>query len=160
MPARSLCYPHPKGVEHTYIAGGVPKGLHRTAGLAHNWALDFMAPGGSAVLAVEAGTLWRFSGHDPDTGVHDGDIFGWNLYLHTGDGLIYFYTHLGARYGNVGLKVPKGTVVGQVGHWPGDPGRSHTHLGVTHPMGDRASKRAIFNVAEAPRVKGRLIPQV
>jgi murein DD-endopeptidase MepM/ murein hydrolase activator NlpD len=67
---------------------------------------------------------------------------------------MYFYTHQDTRRVTVGQKVRKGQVIGEVGHWPNDPGRSHTHLGVTHPMGERASKRAILNVAEAPHVQG------
>ena len=146
---RKLCYPHPRGASSIVNE----KALHPTAGLAHNWALDYMAPGGTEVLAVESGTVWKCSGHDPATGVHDGDIYGWNVYLITRDGLVYFYTHLGERYVKYGQKVLKGEVIGKVGHWPHDEGRSHTHLGVTHPVGDRASKRACLNVAEAPHVK-------
>ena len=71
---------------------------------------------------------------------------------------MYFYTHMDRRYVNVGQKVKKGNIIGRVGQWPGDPGRSHTHLGVTHPMGDKASRRACLNVADAPRVKGTQIP--
>jgi murein DD-endopeptidase MepM/ murein hydrolase activator NlpD len=113
-----------------------------------------MTAGGTAILAVELATVWKLSGHNPNEGVIDGDIFGWNTYLMTRDGLLYFYTHQGGRNVKVGERVKKGQVIGFVGNWPGDPGRSHTHLGVTHPMGERASKRAILNVSEAPRVKG------
>jgi len=153
---RALCYPHPKGAT-SVVAGGVPKGLHPTAGLAHNWALDFLAHGGTPVLAVEKGTIWKCSGHDPAEGVIGGDIYGWNTYLLTPDGLMYFYTHQSERFVRVGDKVAKGAIIGTVGHWPHDEGRSHTHLGVTHPMGDRASRRAILNVADAPRVVGKPI---
>jgi murein DD-endopeptidase MepM/ murein hydrolase activator NlpD len=112
-----------------------------------------MAPGGTEIFAVEAGRIWKLSGHDPATGVHDGDIFGWNIYLQTSDGLMYFFTHVGSRAVKVGYKVKKAQILGKVGHWPHDEGRSHTHLGVSHPMGDAASKRAIRNVAEAPHVR-------
>jgi murein DD-endopeptidase MepM/ murein hydrolase activator NlpD len=151
---RKLCYPHPLGAASHVLMYGNKPGLHPTAGLAHNWALDFMTAGGTLILAVEAGTIWRLSGHNPNEGVIDGDIYGWNTYLHTRDGLMYFYTHQGSRNVHVGDRVKKGQVIGAVGLWPGDPGRSHTHLGVTHPMGERASKRAILNVAEAPHVQG------
>lgn len=147
---RKLCYPHPKGAP-SHVPGGEAD-LHSTEGLAHNWALDFLAAGGTPVLAVENSVVWKLSGHDPDTGVIGGDIFGWNIYLQTPDGLLYFYTHLGSRTVHVGDKVRKGKLIGAVGHWPNDPGRSHTHLGVTHPMGDKASKRAICNVLEAPHI--------
>jgi murein DD-endopeptidase MepM/ murein hydrolase activator NlpD len=151
--SRSLCYPHPKDAA-SVVAGGVPKGIHPTAGLAHNWAYDYMAHGGTPVLAVERGRVWKLSGHEPDAGVIGGDIYGWNTYLMTPDGVIYFYTHQGYRYVKVGDRVRKGQVIGQVGRWPHDPGRSHTHLGVTHPMGDRASRQAATNVARAPKVRG------
>jgi len=150
--SRRLCYPHPKGSKSTVNE----KWIHETGGLAHNWALDFMAPGGTPVLAVEAGTIWRLSGHDPAGGVN-GDIYGWNTYLMTRDGLMYFYTHQDLRFVKLGQRVKRGDIIGRVGQWPGDPGRSHTHLGVTHPMGMRASQRAIKNVAEAPRIVGNQI---
>lgn len=150
---RKLCYPHPKGANSHVLMYGNKPGLHPTSGLAHNWALDFMAPGGTPVLAVERSTVWRLSGHDPADGAN-GDIYGWNTYLMTPDGLVYFYTHQGKRLVKLGEKVVKGQVIGSVGHWPHDEGRSHTHLGVTHPMGERPSKRAILNVAKAPHVKG------
>lgn len=148
--SRKLCYPHPKGSKSTVNE----KYMHQTGGLANNWALDYMAPGGTPVLAVEAGTIWRLSGHDPNSGVSGGDIYGWNTYLQTRDGLLYFYTHQDMRYVRLGQKVKKGDVIGRVGKWPGDPGRSHTHLGVTHPMGTTASKRACLNIAQAPRIAG------
>jgi len=128
--------------------------MHVTAGLAHNYAYDYMAAGGTPVLAVEKSRVFRLSGHNPADGVFDGDIFGWNTYLMTPDGLMYFYTHQGHRYVEVGQAVRKGQIIGTVGNWPGSPGRSHTHLGVTHPMGDRASRRAATNVTAAPHVPG------
>ncbi len=151
--SRQLVYPHPRGASSS-VAGGVPKGLHPTSGLHSNWAYDYLAKGGTQVLAVEKGRIWRCSGHDPATGVHGGDIYGWSTYLMTPDGLVYFYTHQSYRYVKVGDQVRKGQIIGQVGRWPGDPGRSHTHLGVTHPMGMAASKQAAANVARAPHVKG------
>lgn len=160
---RKLCYPHPKDADSHVSVGWHPPirglgplstGLHETSGLAHNWALDFMAKGGTKILAVEAATVWKLSGHDPKDGVIDGDIFGWNTYLMTKDGLIYFYTHQGSRSVKVGDRVVRGQIIGVVGKWPDDPGRSHTHLGVTFPAPPhpRSSQRAIVNVGEAPRL--------
>jgi murein DD-endopeptidase MepM/ murein hydrolase activator NlpD len=150
-----MVYPHPKGTRHVYIAGGVPAGLHPTKGLDHNWALDFMAPGGTRFLAPEPGKITRLSGHNPAEGVVDGDIFGWNIYLKTSGGVTYFVTHLGNRDVKVGQHVRQGDILGHVGHWPHDPGRSHTHLGVTHPSGDEAAKLYVCKVAKAPKVKGQ-----
>jgi murein DD-endopeptidase MepM/ murein hydrolase activator NlpD len=111
-----------------------------------------MAPGGTAVFAPEQATVWRLSGHDPAQGVIGGDIFGWNIYLYTPGGVIYFGTHFGDKHVTVGQKVKAGTLIGHVGHWPHDPGRSHTHLGVTHPMGKRAAVARINVVAKASMV--------
>ncbi len=149
---RKICYPHPKGWSSHVLMYGAKPGLHETSGLGGNWALDFMANGATPILAAEGGVVWKLSGHNPSEGVIDGDIFGWNTYIHTKDGLIYFYTHQGTRTVTLGQQVKKGQKIGTVGRWPGDPGRSHTHLGITHPMGERASKRAILNVSEAPRL--------
>lgn len=142
-----LCYPHPANLGlHRPPASD----LHPTAGLPGNWALDFMAPGGTPFLAPQDARVTRFSGHDPATGVHDGDIFGWSVYLTTTGGVVYFATHLGDRTCKVGQLVKRGELVGHVGHWPHDPGRSHTHLGITHPAGKKAAVARIEAVAKAP----------
>jgi murein DD-endopeptidase MepM/ murein hydrolase activator NlpD len=82
--------------------------------------------------------------------VTQGDIFGWNVYLHTAAGVIYFSTHNGDYLVRLGQRVKAGQLIAHVGHWPGDPGRSHTHLGVTHPAGVTAAKNYICKVANAP----------
>lgn len=109
-----------------------------------------MAPGGTEVFAPEQSTVWKLSGHDPAVGVLDGDIFGWNIYLMTPGGVMYFGTHFGDKLVKLGQKLKAGQLIAHVGHWPYDPGRSHTHLGVTHPMGKRASVARINAVAKAP----------
>jgi murein DD-endopeptidase MepM/ murein hydrolase activator NlpD len=152
-PSGTLDYPHP---DTWHGPAPTESGLHQTAGLAGNWALDFMAEGGTQVLAPEAGTIFKLSGHDPATGVHGADIFGWNVYVHTPAGLLYFMTHLGDRGVQLGESVNAGDIIGHVGHWPNDPGRSHTHLGVTDPAGIAAAKDRICQVAESPRVAGQM----
>ena len=147
-------YPHPAGTNHIYIANGIPGGLHETAGLPHNWALDFMAPGGTRFLAPFDGVVARFSGHDPAMGVIGGDIYGWNIYEDEKNGIQIFVTHLENRVGPVGRHVKAGTILGHVGHWPHDPGRSHTHLGVTHPGGIQAAKDYVIEIAHSPHVHG------
>jgi murein DD-endopeptidase MepM/ murein hydrolase activator NlpD len=149
--SRKLTYPHPagKGVYPLNYTAAQGWGLHQTAGLAHNWSIDFMAPGKTEIYAVERGTIWKMSGHDPADYKPGSSIFGWSVYLMTPDGMMYFYTHMSIRYVRLGQKVNKGYKIGIVGGWPHDSGRSHTHLGCTHPMGDIPSKRAIRNVAEA-----------
>lgn len=111
-----------------------------------NVALDFMAPGGTVILAPQDCLIMRFSGHDPATGVHDGDIYGWSTYLHVPDGF-YFLTHQDHRFVSVGQWVKKGTRIGRVGHWPHDEGRSHSHLGFTHVKGEAAARARILKVA-------------
>lgn len=61
-------------------------------------------------------------------------------------------THYGKRFVSVGQKVKRGHAVGLVANWPGDPGRSHTHLGVTSPHGRADATRLIRQVSVAPRV--------
>jgi murein DD-endopeptidase MepM/ murein hydrolase activator NlpD len=141
-------YPHPKGSKTTRPPAS---DLHWTSGLPDNAALDFMAPGGTLVLAPEAGVVRRFSGHDPATGIHGaGDVYGWSLYLHCAMG-DYFVTHLGARYATLGAHVAEGQVLGAVGHWPHDEGRSHTHMGFTANAGRGESIKRIQAVRVAQK---------
>lgn len=147
-PALTLCYPHPnvKGVR-------VGQGLHPTAGLPGSWAIDFMAPGGTAVLASCAATVTKLSGHDPKTGTHGltGDVFGWSVYLKDSVGRTYYLTHLDVVKVKLGDKVEVGQRIGTVGHWPHDPGRSHTHEGCTAAT-TAQSKQRITDISKAPRL--------
>lgn len=145
-----LVYPHPGGLG---LHRPPATDLHPTAGLPGNWALDFMAPGGTMVFAPQDATVTRLSGHDPAEGVMDGDIFGWNIYLTTKGGVVYFGTHFGDKHVTEGEKVKLGQLIAHVGHWPNDPGRSHTHLGVTHPSGKTAAVARIDAVAKAPMIE-------
>lgn len=147
-----LVYPHPAFAKSLYIAGGIDGGIHETGGLSGNWALDFMAPGGTPLVAPQAATVMRISGHDPSLGEFPGAVFGWNLYLKTVGGVTYFITHIGRVDVHVGQKVKKGEQLGLVGSWPHDPGRSHSHIGVTHPMGKRAAIARIKDVARAKKI--------
>lgn len=143
------CYPHPLGAPHTYIG----QGLHETAGITGNWAIDFMAPGGTPILAVENARITRLSGRDPNLGAQQTiGIFGWSIHYETPAGYRYFSTHYGTRSCVEGQRVDCGEVIGTVGSWPGDPGRSHLHLGVTSPLGIADAKKRITAVSQAPRV--------
>ena len=139
-----------------------PTFLHETGGIPGNVALDFMAPGGANVLAPESCCVIRLSGHDPATGTWEngradrrGSVFGWSCYLLTTEGYVYFVTHLGKRSVKLNQLVPAGALLGKVGHWPNDPGRSHAHIGVTAPGGRAKSTARIRRVAAAPRVHVR-----
>jgi hypothetical protein len=147
-PTLELCYPHPIGANSV-----VCQGLHPTAGLDGNWACDFCAPGGTPVVAVEKAEIVKLSGHPPTQVINVAiGIFGWNIHYRTSAGYRYFSTHYGTRKCKVGQKVKPGTLLGEVGRWPGDPGRSHTHLGVTSPRGIADAKQRILAVSNAPRV--------
>ena len=145
-----LVYPHPASLG---LRRPPRSDLHPTSGLANNWALDFMAPGGTKVYAPEASTVLRLSGHDPSLGEVQPSIFGFSVYLHTPSGIIYFLTHLGHVSVPLGRKLKASWLIGTVGHWPNDPGRSHTHLGVTHPGGVTAAKNYVCKIAQAPMIK-------
>lgn len=134
--------------------GRVPTFLHPTAGLLGNWALDWMAPGGTPVYAAEDAKIKKLSGRDPSSGADQQiGIFGWSIHYETAKGYRYFGTHFGKRENLiVGQSVKAGDKLGEVGDWPGDPGRSHLHLGVTSPLGESDAKKRIQAVAAASRV--------
>lgn len=140
-----MCYPHPKGA-----LSEVCQGLHETDGLYGNWAIDFCAPGGTKVLAVERAKITRLSGRPPSSGWYGPGIFGYSIHYETPEGYRYFSTHYGSRSSlSLGQVVEVGQVLGTVGHWPGDPSRSHTHLGVTSPFGETDAKKRITAVEGA-----------
>lgn len=150
-PMPSLVYPHEKGWA-SYTAGYI----HQTGGISGNYALDFMAAPGTPVLAPENGTVSRTSGYDPGSGLHGSnqDVFGWSIYLRCRTGFFYS-THYGIITVQAGSICKVGDIIGYVGHWPHDTGRSHTHLGFTsfsHIPWFSISK--IKAVAAAPRVDG------
>jgi hypothetical protein len=141
--AKSICYP---------LIGNssVCQGLHPTAGLLGNWAIDFCAPGGTAVVAAEKATIRRLSGRDPSQGAEQTiGIFGWSIHYETANGYRYFSTHYGSRTVQEGQVVECGQSLGTVGSWPGNPGRSHLHLGVTSPLGTADAKKRITAVSQA-----------
>lgn len=155
VPVIPYVYPHPAGsASHS---GGF---LHMTGGLPGNIALDFLAPGGTPLLASFPGKITRLSGRDPALGTFNskgqpdphGDRFGWSIYLERGDGMFSYMTHLGSRDVHEGDAVGIGEKIGSVGHWPHDPGRSHTHEGITSPRGIRDATFIILAIAAAPRV--------
>jgi hypothetical protein len=147
-----LVYIHDKGWE-----SHCGWSLHETGGISDNWAFDFMAHPGTPVLAPEHGTISRIAGHDPSTGLHGAvrDVFGWSVYLKVMTGF-YYMTHFGHLSVKEGDKVVVGEILGRVGDWPHDRGRSHTHAGFTNALHlTYLSKRHIQAVAAAPRVAGR-----
>ncbi len=142
------CYPHPVGA-----LSEICQGLHETAGLYGNWAIDFCAPGGTKVIAVERATIRKLSGRNPSQGWYGPGIFGYSIHYETAEGYRYVSTHYGSVSPlKVGQVVELGQVVGTVGHWPGDESRSHTHLGVTSPFGEADAKKRITEVSKAPHL--------
>ena len=147
----SLVYPHDR--DFASYTGGF---LHETGGIGGNWSLDFMAAPGTPVLAPESGTVSRTSGNAPATGLHGRyrDVFGWSVYLRCKSGF-YYSTHYGKLNVRGDDNVRVGDVLGWVGDWPYDRGRSHTHLGYTSLTRlAYVSQRKIRDVAAAPRVRG------
>ncbi len=128
-------------------------GLHPTAGLENNWALDFICHAGLGIVAPEAAQVTRFSGHDPsDDSADRNGVYGWTTYLTTPTGYLYFITHQGRRYPTlrVGMNVKAGDLIGFVGdqRYRAD----HAHVGVTSPKGTADAKARITAVSKAPRV--------
>lgn len=144
------CYPHPAGVSGCYVG----QGPHQTDGLPWvNIAIDFMAPGGTKVLAVENAIITKLSGHPPSAGVIDPPgVFGWTVYYDTSAGYHYFSTHYGSVLVKVGQRVDCGQVIAEVGNWPHDPGRSHTHLGVSSPNGRADATKRIIEISQSKKL--------
>lgn len=143
-----LCYPHPD-VSGVYVG----QGLHQTTGIYGNWAIDFMAPGGTPVLAPERARIIRFSGHDPDLPPSNAaGIWGWSIYFESMTGYRYFSTHYGQRLCRVGQVVEVGDQIGLVGRWPGDSGRSHTHLGCSSARGVADAKKHMIEISNAQKL--------
>ena len=144
----SLVYPIASPDFHV-IEGG----LHETAGVNGNWAIDFICKAGLGIVAVEDAVITRFSGHDPSDDSADAQgIYGWSTWYRTPAGYQYFATHQGRRYPTlrVGMSVKAGDLIGFVGdqRYRAD----HLHLGVTSPKGEADAKARIIAVSRAPRV--------
>jgi murein DD-endopeptidase MepM/ murein hydrolase activator NlpD len=148
QPPAALVFPLPIGA-----GGSVCQGLHATAGLPGNWAIDFCGAPGTPVLAVEDAYFYRYSGHDPSDDTADSQgVFGWTIYLQTRAGVIYFVTHLGWRESFVaGQRVRAGEIIGRIGNQRYRP--DHTHYGATHPEGSAAAKSLMLRIASSPRVR-------
>lgn len=142
----TVVFPTPKG-SATYVC----QGLHETAGLLGNWAIDFCAPARTPVVAVERAKVAKLSGSDPDDDRPEpAGVYGWSVHYATADGYRYFLTHLGRRETLIaGQQVQPGDVLGWVGDQEFRP--DHVHLGVTSPLGERDARKRISAVSEAPR---------
>ena len=129
--------------------------LHPTAGISFNWALDWCCRGGTPVVAVEKAKIKKLSGRNPVLGADQLiGIFGWSVHYETMAGYRYFSTHYGEREPLVvGQWVEAGQKIGEVGWWPGNPGRSHLHLGVTSPQGEADAKKRMRAIDNAQRVR-------
>lgn len=105
------------------------------------------------MLAVQAGEVTKISGRSPALGADQKvGIFGYSVHYATDSGYRWFSTHYGSLYAKVGQRLKVGTRLGLVGNWTDDPGRSHTHLGVTSPKGEYDAKRTVELVANGPRI--------
>jgi murein DD-endopeptidase MepM/ murein hydrolase activator NlpD len=141
---------YPLASSHAYTC----QGLHETAGLLGNWALDFCASPNVNIVAPEGGVIQKLSGRHPsdDTGDAFG-IYGWSVYLRTPVGYVYYLTHLGWRANlQVGQRVGVGQLLGKVGDQQFRP--DHLHCGVTSPLGERDARHRIEAVARAQRLVG------
>lgn len=124
---------------------------HETAGLPGNWAFDFCAAPGTAILAPERMTLLRLSGHPPsDDSADAAGIFGWSQHFQAASGYHVFVTHEGSRDTDVGQTFVAGQIIGRVGDQRYRP--DHTHIGYTSPKGEWDARNRINTVAHSPRV--------
>jgi murein DD-endopeptidase MepM/ murein hydrolase activator NlpD len=125
--------------------------LHETDGLNGYWARDFICHAGLGIAAPEAGTVTKFSGHDPsDDGADSIGAYGWSTYITTPGAYVYYITHQGRRYPTlrVGMRVQAGDLIGFVGDQRFRP--DHAHVGVHSPKGEADAKARITAVSKAP----------
>lgn len=147
-PKHLIYFPVPLGED-----GRVCQGLHETAGISGNWAIDVCTPPWTTVVAPESGIITKLSGHSPGNDTWDTQgVFGWSIHIRTVQGYEYFVTHLGSRPAEfyVGLKVEAGDTIGRVGDQHFRP--DHVHVGVTSPAGEADARHRILQVADAPRI--------
>lgn len=147
-PPPVLCFPIAGPDTKVYVGG-----LHETGGLPGNWALDFLCPAGSGIVAPERATVTRFSGHSPADDTADSiGVFGWTTYLQTPRGYVWFLTHQGRRLPTlrVGMRVQAGDLLGYVGDQRYRP--DHLHAGCSSPLGPADAKKHVIAVSRAPRV--------
>jgi hypothetical protein len=144
-----LVYPFPSNVNARLC-----QGLHETGGLPGNWALDWCAPPGSPLVAVEKATVSRLSGSDPDVDRPDAyGVFGWTTYYVARDlRREWFWTHQGRREPgiHVGQVLEAGDPVGYVGDQDYRP--DHIHGGVSSPLGEADARRHVEAVNRAGKV--------
>ena len=147
-PVASIVYPVPLGQ-----MAQVCQGLHETAGLDGNWAIDFCAYPLTTIVAVETAVITKLSGKAPSRDTSDvAGVFGWSIHYRTPAGYRYFLTHLGSRLPTlrVGMDVQAGDTLGKVGDQVYRP--DHIHQGVTSPYGSADAKKRITEVSKAPRI--------
>lgn len=143
-----LVWPHAAGA-----TSSICQGLHDTAGLPGNVAFDWCARGGTVVVACFDAEIVKFSGRDPN-GAWDQrvGIGGWSIHYWSVDNVYRaFSTHYGQRLCQVGQRVRPGDPIGIVASWPGNPGRSHTHLGVSSTRGRDDAINLLSAISRAPR---------
>lgn len=146
-PRIQIYYPFPYGE-----MGGVCQGLHETAGIDDNWAIDFCARPHTTVVAVEAGTITKLSGRSPNDDTWDTQgVYGWSVHFLTNEGYRYYVTHFGYRQPlSIGMRVEAGDTIGKVGDQRFRP--DHVHYGCSSPRGDADAKARITAVSKAPRI--------
>jgi hypothetical protein len=147
-PAHTLVFPVPLGE-----MGSVCQGLHETAGLAGNWAIDFCCPANTTIVAVETAVITKLSGKAPSQDTADlSGTYGWSIHYRTPAGYRYFWTHFGSRLPTlkVGMNVQAGDTLGKVGDQLYRP--DHIHGGVTSPVSTADAKKRITAVSKAPRI--------
>jgi hypothetical protein len=146
---KELIYPFAAHVKNTSHGG-----LHDTDGK-EEWgvtAIDFMAPAGTYLLAVEDMKVTRHSGHDPAQGPPEGPHgpFGWSIYA-TGltSGTQYYMTHLGTRFIKPGQEIAVGGAIATIGNYSKYGGVSHVHLAIV------SGPVTISEIARAPKARRR-----
>jgi hypothetical protein len=150
-----LVYPFPTGVPKTLV-----QGVHGTGNLVGYPAIDFGAPAFTTLLAIAT----RYVDCDTGTGPghsHGGNLtdvdcgkgtYGYNLYLHSDAGHVYFMTHLKTRIPLFRERVTVGQRIGSIVDWEAQHCSrvipNHVHIGAQDADAKGPNILAVWNAPE------------
>lgn len=102
-------------------------------GVKHHAAIDWFAPGGTILVAPEAGKVVEVT---PSRGTH-GQVFGGVVKIQTPDGRVWVFRHVdpGNSALRVGGRVQEGQPLARVVRWSDNPSSSHSHIELWRSLG-------------------------
>jgi murein DD-endopeptidase MepM/ murein hydrolase activator NlpD len=120
---RPLPTPVPIRSEFAIVdAEGAPQG-HDGSGAKWHAGLDWMAPGGTAIISPEAGQV--VEAHD--SGDRSGQVFGGTVRVRAASGRVWVFRHI-AEPVSAGDAVRRGQHIANVSSWLDAPLSTHAHI--------------------------------